>query len=152
MRRSNYEVAQKFALPYRQQASDIGIFPVIPLDPLRHASFWPVEAVPASKLVAGGMVTIPAQSMVDGIYYYDESTKQVFARGVPSTGGTGPILANMALQSINGPIKVGSVLPNIARYWSHHFCICVLHGDWLCRLTVTLQGILTKLPFGLGLT
>ena len=114
--KSQYEVNRSFALPFTQHASDISIFPVIPLDPLGHAAFWPVEPMPNSMLAMGGAMNIlPSASMVDGVYYYDEASKRILATGLPPAGGTGPVLASMTLQSISGPIKVGSVLPNIAR-------------------------------------
>lgn len=112
---SMFEISRQFSAPYKQQASDLGMFPVIPSDPLQHSSFWPVEGVPKAQVVAGGSVNLPGRDMQDGVYYFDEATQQIFAKGVPSQGGTGPVLANMALQLVNGPVKVGSMLPNIAR-------------------------------------
>lgn len=104
---SMYEVDKQFSAPYRQQASDLGIFPIISSNPLLHSAFWPVEAVPKEQLVAGGAVNLPGRDMRDGIYYFDEEAKKLFAKGVPSQGGTGPILASVALQAVNGPVKVG---------------------------------------------
>lgn len=56
---SMYEVRQNFSAPYKQQASDLGMFPVVPNNPLLHSAFWPVEAMPQATQVAG--VSMPGQ-------------------------------------------------------------------------------------------
>lgn len=69
---SMYEMDRKFSAQYKQQASDLGVFPVLSSNPLLHSAFWPVESVPKSTLVAGGAVTLPGRDMSDGVYYFDE--------------------------------------------------------------------------------
>lgn len=101
---SMYEVQRLQAAPFKQKASDIGIFPIIQLDTSSHAAFWAVEVMPSSE-----------KDIRSGVYYYNPNNNSVVARDIPYAGGTGPVLASMALQAINGPVQAGSVMPNIGR-------------------------------------
>ena len=113
--KSMYEIKKQYSYPFKQHASDIGMFPIIHLDTTDHSAFWPVEDLPTQSLAAGGWVTLPAMDMKNGIYYYNQSSGNVTAKDIPLLQGTGSVLAEMALQSVNGPVKGGSVLPNLAR-------------------------------------
>lgn len=55
---SMFEVKNNFSAAYQQQASDLGVFPVVSKNPLLHAAFWPVEGMPKFELLAGGSVNI----------------------------------------------------------------------------------------------
>ncbi len=113
--RSMYEVDKGSAMPFKQKASDIAMFPVIPLDPGSHSAFWPVKDMPAPLVQADGVVMLPADKKQSGVYYYNRDTGKVEAEDLPYMKGTGPILALMATQSVSGPVRPGSFLPNIGR-------------------------------------
>jgi hypothetical protein len=113
--RSMYEVDKGSATPFKQKASDIVMFPVIHLDPISHSAFWPVKDMPSPLVQDNGVVMLPAADKKSGVYYYNRATGKVEAEDVPYMKGTGPILALMATQSVSGPVRPGSFLPNIGR-------------------------------------
>ena len=103
---SNHEVQLHEAVPFKQTAAEIGMFPIIPLDPTNHAAFWPVERLPGPQDAIG---------MHGATYYINETEKKAYANDLPSMKGTGNLLAIMAVQTVSAPVGIGSVLPNIGR-------------------------------------
>jgi hypothetical protein len=97
---------------FAQKASDIGIFPVVPLDPANDAAFWPVKHIPSSQIddARKDLFELPG-----GAYFFSQGKGDVIAKNVANTKKTGEFIAQAAVQAIHGPLEDGNLMPNIGR-------------------------------------